>query len=334
MNDYTIDGLIANPINTCNFTCGHCAFESAPDKKGEIPIETMKRYIEEIPELGINYFTITGGGEPFLYNDLDETIIHANRVREVTKKPKLIVVSTNGSWVTDKNETFERLSELKNSGLDTLAISDTYFHRQYNDRKQIDRLKSFIGNENVPEIVGYDDKDVVEQSLDYAPIGRARNNPLIRQDYYDATPFCDLDVIGRYELNNNGSCINVFPEGIYACCFKMFKVGEPGDSLGEAYQRSLNDPLLRLFGGFGVKDSIDFMKESGLDIDMDTGVADCTLCEDISRDAERQDILRKHAPDALKYMIEGDIMAINHADIEGKNAVVEFWDGLKASLKI
>ena len=149
MSDYIIDGLIANPINTCNFTCGHCAFESGPDKKGEIPIDIMKKYIDEIPELGINYLTISGGGESFLYKNLDETIIHANKTREETEKPKLIIVSTNGFWISDRESTFERLSELKNNGLDTLAISDTYFHRQYNDKKQIDTLKSFIDDENV-----------------------------------------------------------------------------------------------------------------------------------------------------------------------------------------
>lgn len=328
MTEYTLDGLLVSPIDRCTFACDHCAFESGPEKEGEIPVRQLKDYIDQMPEMKAKVFTLTGGGEPFLYNDLDETVHHANEVKQRAGYPEKIIISTNGYWITDKEETVNRLEKLKDCGLDMLAISDTVFHKEFNNSEKIKLVKSLNGDERLPEIIFYDN----EKDLDYAPIGRARGNPKIKQYNYDASPFCNIDYMGIHEMGAIDSHLNVFPDGIYACCFKMYKIGELGERLSVVLNRGLKDPVIKLFGNFGVRQSLEYMVNDGMEMNLDLDLSDCSLCEDVLN--SRAEMLRKWAPSALEYFIDKEIGNLNPKDVDGNEAVIGFWRDFSEKLNL
>lgn len=62
-----------NPTNVCNLNCDFCS--CAGRRKNEsIPIDTAQEIIEYFAECGTKAVTITGGGEPLLYKNINELL--------------------------------------------------------------------------------------------------------------------------------------------------------------------------------------------------------------------------------------------------------------------
>jgi len=64
------------PTNACDLNCEFCSC-SDRDKKKKIPFEEIKRILDVSKEYGTKAVTITGGGEPMLYKQINETIDYA-----------------------------------------------------------------------------------------------------------------------------------------------------------------------------------------------------------------------------------------------------------------
>lgn len=60
-----------HPTRKCNLRCLHCYSSSGPDLKEMLDIEALKRFLEYAYEHGFNNISVSGG-EPFLYNGLEE----------------------------------------------------------------------------------------------------------------------------------------------------------------------------------------------------------------------------------------------------------------------
>lgn len=89
----------------CNYRCIFCALESeAPAKKGAIAFELLKRLISDLAALNTEQVSFTGGGEPMLYNKIDEA------VELVRKNNMACSICTNASLLNE--ERIKKYAEL------------------------------------------------------------------------------------------------------------------------------------------------------------------------------------------------------------------------------
>src|SRR5271166_5519456 len=75
------------PIRRCNLSCTYC--NEYDDFSKPVPVETMKRRVDELARLGTSIITFSGG-EPLLHPELDDIIAH------VRKHPIIAGMITNG----------------------------------------------------------------------------------------------------------------------------------------------------------------------------------------------------------------------------------------------
>ena len=97
------------PIRRCNLACKYC--NEFDDFSKPIPLETMKRRIDDLARLGTSVVTLSGG-EPLLHPELDEIIEHMRKYSIIAG------MITNGYLLTA-----DRIKRLNRAGLDHLQIS-------------------------------------------------------------------------------------------------------------------------------------------------------------------------------------------------------------------
>jgi len=86
------------PTNVCGHNCWYCAYKADSlqlgqdmQKKDFIPREEMMEIIDDIVEMGVRAVTFSGGGDPFYYPHLLET------VKKLSKTPVKFAALTNGA---------------------------------------------------------------------------------------------------------------------------------------------------------------------------------------------------------------------------------------------
>ena len=97
------------PIRRCNLACKYC--NEFDDFSKPIPLETMKRRLDDLARLGTSVVTLSGG-EPLLHPELDEIIAHMRKYSIIAG------MITNGYLLTG-----DRINRLNRAGLDHLQIS-------------------------------------------------------------------------------------------------------------------------------------------------------------------------------------------------------------------
>jgi MoaA/NifB/PqqE/SkfB family radical SAM enzyme len=97
------------PIRRCNLACKYC--NEFDDYSKPIPLDTMRRRLDHLADLGTAIVTLSGG-EPLLHPDLDSIISHM-RYRGV-----IAGMITNGYLLTA-----DRIKRLNEAGLDHMQIS-------------------------------------------------------------------------------------------------------------------------------------------------------------------------------------------------------------------
>jgi MoaA/NifB/PqqE/SkfB family radical SAM enzyme len=97
------------PTRRCNLSCTYC--NEYDDFSKPVPVETMKRRVDELARLRTSVITFSGG-EPLLHPELDEIIAH------VRTYPIIAGLITNGYLLTA-----DRIQRLNRAGLDHLQIS-------------------------------------------------------------------------------------------------------------------------------------------------------------------------------------------------------------------
>ena len=97
------------PTRRCNLSCTYC--NEYDDFSKPVPVETMKRRVDELARLGTSIITFSGG-EPLLHPELDDIIAH------VRTYPIIAGLITNGYLLTA-----DRIRRLNRAGLDHLQIS-------------------------------------------------------------------------------------------------------------------------------------------------------------------------------------------------------------------
>ena len=97
------------PIRRCNLACKYC--NEYDNFSKPVPLETMKRRVDDLARLGTTVVTLSGG-EPLLHPELDEIIAHMRTY------PIIVGLITNGYLLTA-----DRIQRLNRAGLDHLQIS-------------------------------------------------------------------------------------------------------------------------------------------------------------------------------------------------------------------
>ncbi len=97
------------PTRRCNLSCTYC--NEYDDFSKPVPVETMKRRVDDLARLGTSIITFSGG-EPLLHPELDDIIAH------VRTYPIIAGLITNGYLLTA-----DRIQRLNRAGLDHLQIS-------------------------------------------------------------------------------------------------------------------------------------------------------------------------------------------------------------------
>lgn len=310
MKSYTINYMIIAPEKKCNFMCGHCGFESSPEKTGSMPFNQARYYVRQIPEVECNILQISGPGETFLYKDLDRLIEEAGRVKAKTGYPKKISLYTNGSWAIDLEETTKRLMELKENGLNELVVSNSQYHQEFSDPKTIKILEKVGKNKGAPKIY------VGNGSItELAPVGRGKNHPGMWQD---VMPSCGLTEMVFQDIDKNlgDRTVSVSFDGLYQCCWNRWKIGELGESLQTVVERAMKDPLNHLLGDHGVGNTIRDMKAMGYMKGLNPDANECLLCEEILNNSKLMSELRENSKTMLKKVIR-----MNKKEILGDMAV-------------
>ena len=109
----------------CNAECRHCFFESGPARGEVMSLVLAQRAIDEAKQLGASWVSLTGG-EPFLEIDLlSDLIQYASNAGLNTE------VVTNGFWAETLQAANDKLSVLREFGLDVLNLSLDDFHQEY-----------------------------------------------------------------------------------------------------------------------------------------------------------------------------------------------------------
>ncbi|MGQ9731323.1 MAG: radical SAM protein [Candidatus Zipacnadales bacterium] len=126
--------IVISPTMRCNLRCTGCYAWAYP-RCDELPFEIVDRVIREAKELGVYFFTISGG-EPFLYEGLLDLF--------ATHSDAEFLVYTNGTLIDQ--ELARRLAELGNVAP---AISVEGFEAETNARRgpgTWDRLNAAMDN--------------------------------------------------------------------------------------------------------------------------------------------------------------------------------------------
>lgn len=98
------------PTNACNHNCWYCAYRAENLQLGQdmnlkdsIPLDKMLEIIDDLVDMGVKAVTFSGGGDPFCYPHLLET------VQKLSVSPIKFAALTNGSRLSgDVAELFAR----------------------------------------------------------------------------------------------------------------------------------------------------------------------------------------------------------------------------------
>jgi len=120
----------------CNLKCGHCAYNFGPG--GETASEdTVEAVVEALPKDTFS-FSLTGGEIFTRKQILVHALAYAAVMREERFPNAKLALQTNGYWVDNPEETFERMRTLFELGLDFLCFSG---NDKYHEEHDIDTSK-------------------------------------------------------------------------------------------------------------------------------------------------------------------------------------------------
>lgn len=131
-------GLDIELTNRCNLSCEMCPFHSesavSPFNPADMPFNTYERIINEGAYKGLKSVKLNYSGEPLLYNQLIDAIIHAK------SKNIDVKINTNGLLLSN-----EMCLKLINSGLDMLILTDYDMKQQHVNLKRLITLREAHG---------------------------------------------------------------------------------------------------------------------------------------------------------------------------------------------
>jgi radical SAM protein with 4Fe4S-binding SPASM domain len=138
------DRLEIQPTANCHRTCSFCSHIVRNGRGGELSPVAMDRILREAEEMGIDRVSISGGGEPLIWNGpLARTIADTHEFAEVT-----LTTSGDQLWSDDREDLSDLalaiLPHVDGFLLNTPGISDTSLRKQIRNGPDWDRVSHLL----------------------------------------------------------------------------------------------------------------------------------------------------------------------------------------------
>lgn len=125
----------------CNASCAHCTVDSGPYRSEALSAEQITSLMDQAAHiwrrqrsLGEDLHFSISGGEPFLdFAKLQRIVAYGAKLGAV------VAVVTNGYWATTHAAARTKLAQLKQCGLNLLAVSTSRFHQDFVRRERVER---------------------------------------------------------------------------------------------------------------------------------------------------------------------------------------------------
>lgn len=181
----------------CNMKCKHCMNDSGERKFKGMPKEEIKSLLDELEANDFKRLYISGG-EPLLYDSIDEIFEYANKLGIK------ITLATNGWEVKNHIDAIEKYVDMVSISLDGIGDTHDKFRetigaydktiealKELSKRKVVTKVSSMIWKENIEQL-----EEIVEMvsRMDVSkinfcvlvPVGRVKENQniLIPKDKY------------------------------------------------------------------------------------------------------------------------------------------------------
>jgi hypothetical protein len=315
--------------NKCNLACAHCCMNSGPDRKDELPVDTVLKVIAEVGPLRHVKQVVFSGGEPFLYKGLRDVVQAAHKYN------KKIAIITNAFWAKDLETAKRKLAPLKLNGL---QVSVDQFHQTagvpYEYTKNaieaalqlnIDIRPGIIKDENAVDRLRADFGDMFEiKSHHVKTVGRWTaagdlknvDNLATRGCNFAKYPHSEMRLAAIALLPNGDLCL-CGPAGTCDTPENPFIVGNVQDNtITEIMKTALEDPSLRALTRPNLWQAVSIIRAAGLGDRLKSHYYRvCDLCVHLYQDEEMRAALRDaYAQKDLVY----------HVDIKLSNGTFRF----------
>ena len=235
--------------NACNLNCSFCSC-SDRDKKKKLTLKQIKNIIDILVENGCKAITITGGGEPLMYYEINEVISYASN------KLKVGLV-TNGILL-------KRLKYHNNLTWCRISSSDdrTPAYENIEYAIKINPKTDWAFSHVVTKNPNY---EIIKGMIEFANRNNFTHIRLV-SDLLDLNNVPDLDIIKKYLMEKNvndnlviyqgrkDSTIGtkncyisllkpvICPEGIFACCGIQYAIhGQKHDMIDSMKMGKVKD---------------------------------------------------------------------------------------------
>jgi len=163
------------PTNKCNLNCEFCSFRDR-DKSKEIPFLRLVKAIEDAKSLGCRSLILSGGGEPFMYERINDLI------RAAKERGMAVYCITNGTMLQKLKEPINGFKISYGSGR---KLTKNFRDGLYTITKRhpgIRRLLSYVVYKN-----DYDNLNELVEFLNEISL----DGIIIVSDFFNPKPFSD-----------------------------------------------------------------------------------------------------------------------------------------------
>ncbi len=122
----------------CNYYCDHCSAGSHPSRSSPLPLEVIKKLLDEGKPLGFKLAVFTGG-EPTL--DMKKLLSALEYAKSLGYKTRVV---TNGWWAKTPESALQILSEMKDAGLDELNTDFDDYHLDLRKKRWDTSAQNFV----------------------------------------------------------------------------------------------------------------------------------------------------------------------------------------------
>jgi len=163
----------------CNAECADCYENSGPRQTAKLSLDALRSILRELKKLGFSGRDLHfGGGEPFY--DYEHLVACLQVAKEEGMLP-LGKLETNGFWCKSEKLARERLTEIKDFGVDELMISCDAFHQEFVPIEAV-RTAERIGKEILGEdAININQREFLENPIDMRPLSEAEKTEVFRE---------------------------------------------------------------------------------------------------------------------------------------------------------